>query len=98
MSIGRKEIEQIARLAKLAMKPEDEDGFIKDLSNVFKLVEQMAQVDTSQIAPLAHPLDTTQRLRPDVITAKNEREKFQAIAPLVEKNLYLVPKVIGTAS
>jgi aspartyl-tRNA(Asn)/glutamyl-tRNA(Gln) amidotransferase subunit C len=43
---------------------------------------------------MAHPMDQAQRLRPDVVTEQNNREKFQAIAPQVEAGLYLVPKVI----
>jgi aspartyl-tRNA(Asn)/glutamyl-tRNA(Gln) amidotransferase subunit C len=44
--------------------------------------------------PMAHPLDQVQRLRPDVVTERDQREQFQAIAPQVEAGLYLVPKVI----
>lgn len=54
----------------------------------------MNQVDTTDIEPLAHPLDIPQRLREDKVTEPNLRDKFQAIAPQVESGLYLVPKVI----
>jgi aspartyl-tRNA(Asn)/glutamyl-tRNA(Gln) amidotransferase subunit C len=43
---------------------------------------------------MAHPMDQAQRLRTDVVTEHNNREKFQTIAPQVEAGLYLVPKVI----
>ncbi|MFP6829881.1 MAG: Asp-tRNA(Asn)/Glu-tRNA(Gln) amidotransferase subunit GatC, partial [Gammaproteobacteria bacterium] len=39
-------------------------------------------------------LDRAQRLRPDEVTEIDERERFQRNAPLVDKALYLVPKVI----
>jgi len=54
----------------------------------------MNQVDTTNIEPLAHPLDIPQRLREDKVIEPNLRDKFQAIAPQVESGLYLVPKVI----
>ena len=54
----------------------------------------MDEIDTSAVEPLAHPLDLTARLRPDVVTESDQRELFQTIAPQVERGLYLVPKVI----
>ena len=54
----------------------------------------MNAVDTSGVAPLAHPLEMAQRLRPDAVSEENQRELFQAIAPSTEAGLYLVPKVI----
>jgi len=51
-------------------------------------------VDTRDIKPLAHPLEATQRLRPDTVTETNDRENFQQVAPQTENGLYLVPKVI----
>ena len=47
-----------------------------------------------RFSPLSNPMDAIQRLRDDVVTEKNRREDFQAIAPAVENGLYLVPKVI----
>ncbi len=46
------------------------------------------------IKPLAHPLEATQRLRPDTVTETNDRENFQQVAPQTENGLYLVPKVL----
>ena len=57
-------------------------------------VEQMNQVDTQGVTPMAHPTDATQRLRPDEVTESNQRERFQSIAPDVEQGLYRVPRVI----
>jgi aspartyl-tRNA(Asn)/glutamyl-tRNA(Gln) amidotransferase subunit C len=43
---------------------------------------------------MAHPLHMVQRLRPDVPTEPDQRERFQQAAPATEDGLYLVPKVI----
>ena len=43
---------------------------------------------------MAHPLDAVQRLRPDVVTETDERDRYQQNAPSVADGLYLVPKVI----
>ena len=61
---------------------------------ILELVDQMQAVDTSDIEPMANPLDATQLLRADEVTEGNRRDAFQAIAPAVENGLYLVPKVI----
>ena len=61
---------------------------------MLNLVDQLQAADTEGVAPMAHPLDATQRLRADEVTEPNQRESFQAIAPASEAGLYLVPKVI----
>ncbi|MBV8801562.1 MAG: Asp-tRNA(Asn)/Glu-tRNA(Gln) amidotransferase subunit GatC, partial [Gammaproteobacteria bacterium] len=66
----------------------------KELTRILDFVEQMNQIDTSQIKPLTSTLHSAQRLREDYVTEDNQRDAFQAIAPLVEAGLYLVPKVI----
>jgi len=58
----------------------------------------MRAVDTSGLTPLPHPVATVQpvalRLREDVVSEPNQRERNQRSAPAVERGLYLVPKVI----
>jgi len=94
MPLEKQDIEKIAHLARLSVLTEDTEGYVKNLSDILELVEQMNQVDTHNITPMAHPLDASQRLRPDVVSEANQREHFQKIAPRVENGLYLVPKVI----
>jgi len=94
MSFSSDDVKKIAHLARLNMSDEDIGFYTPQLSNILHFVEQMNAVDTSHIEPLANPLDQPLRLRLDVITEKNERDAFQAIAPKVEAGLYLVPKVI----
>ena len=57
-------------------------------------VARMDEIDTTAVEPLAHPLDLSARLRPDVVSESDQRELFQSLAPEVERGLYLVPKVI----
>lgn len=94
MSLDRADVEKIAHLARLAIVQEDVPAYAENLSKILSFVEQMNAVDTTGVEPMAHPLDVTQRLRPDVVTEGEQRERFQAIAPQVEAGLYLVPKVI----
>ncbi|MDH5447259.1 MAG: Asp-tRNA(Asn)/Glu-tRNA(Gln) amidotransferase subunit GatC [Gammaproteobacteria bacterium] len=94
MALDRTDVEKIAHLARLATEENELPGYVDDLSNILKLVEQMDAADTSQVEPMAHPLHMVQRLRDDEVTEQNQRDSFQAIAPQVESGLYLVPKVI----
>lgn len=94
MSLTTDDVKKIAHLARLNM-PENELATVTtQLSHILDFVEQMNQADTTGIEALAHSLDLTQRLRPDVVTENNQRDAFQKIAPKVEAGLYLVPVVI----
>ncbi len=94
MSLARDDVEKIAHLARLAVGEAELDAVASGLSDILKMVEQMSSVDTTGVAPMAHPLHMTQPLRPDRVTEEDQRELFQSIAPQTEDGLYLVPKVI----
>ncbi|MDD3517843.1 MAG: Asp-tRNA(Asn)/Glu-tRNA(Gln) amidotransferase subunit GatC [Chromatiales bacterium] len=94
MSLSNEDVRKIAHLARLAVREEDIEGYAHSLSDILAFVEQMSQVDTEGVLPMAHPQDAAQRLRADVVGETNQRERHQAIAPAVEAGLYLVPKVI----
>jgi len=94
MSLTPEDVQKIAHLARMAVTDDEVNAVASDLTNILNLVEQMDKVDTSNAIPMAHPLHMTQRLRADVVTETNQRDKFQSIAPSIEKGLYLVPKVI----
>ncbi len=94
MSLSKADVEKIAHLARLAISEQDIELYSRNLSNILALVEQMNQVDTRNVLPMAHPLDTAQRLREDVVSETNQRDTFQSIAPQVDCSLYLVPKVL----
>ncbi|EIC28593.1 MULTISPECIES: Asp-tRNA(Asn)/Glu-tRNA(Gln) amidotransferase subunit GatC [Methylomicrobium] len=94
MSLTADEVKKIAHLARLGIDEQDVPHYAEDLSGMLELMAAMGAVDSANVPPMAHPLDLQQRLRNDRVTERNEREKFQAIAPQVEAGLYLVPKVI----
>jgi aspartyl-tRNA(Asn)/glutamyl-tRNA(Gln) amidotransferase subunit C len=94
VALLRSDVEKIAHLARLAIPPEETARYAQELSRILDLVAQMDTVDTQGVEPMAHPLHMAQRLRPDLPSEPDERDRFQAIAPLTEGGLYLVPKVI----
>jgi aspartyl-tRNA(Asn)/glutamyl-tRNA(Gln) amidotransferase subunit C len=94
MSLTADDVNKIAHLARLGIDSQDIKSYAKDLSGMLDLMTQMSELNTDNVEPMAHPMDQAQRLRTDVVTEQNNREKFQAIAPQVDTGLYLVPKVI----
>lgn len=94
MSLDADQVRKIAHLARLAILESDIAEYARNLSRILELAEQMNAVDTAGVEPLAHPLDASQRLRPDEVTETDQRQRFQEIAPQVESGLYLVPRVI----
>jgi aspartyl-tRNA(Asn)/glutamyl-tRNA(Gln) amidotransferase subunit C len=95
MSLTASQIETIAGLARLALKPEEIPVYSESLGRILGLVSELEQADTGTIEPMAHPLTgQVQRLRPDEITSPNARDLYQRNAPQVEAGLYVVPRVI----
>lgn len=94
MALDREDVLSIAHLARLAISDADIPEYARNLSRILDFVAEMNAVDTSGLAPMAHPLDMPQRLRADVITEHDQRVLFQSVAPLVEDGYFLVPKVI----
>lgn len=92
--MDRSDIEKLAHLARLEIRPEALDEVATRIANVLALVDQLKALDTGHVAPMAHPLDAVQRLRADEVTEPDRRDDFLAIAPATENGLYLVPKVI----
>lgn len=94
MALNLDDIKRIAHLARIEVSDNEAQETLTKLSGILGLIEQMQAVDTTGIAPMSHSQDVTQRLREDVVTATNQRELFQSIAPATQDGLYLVPKVI----
>ena len=94
MAVDAQTVEKLAELARIAISEETIEEVSKRLGDVLQLVDQLQAVHTEGVAPMAHPLDEIQVLRPDEVTEPNRREDFLPLAPQSEEGLYLVPKVI----
>lgn len=94
MPLTREQVEHIAELARLEFDAGELDDFVAKLGSIVEFVDQLQRADTKDVAPMAHPLDRTQRLRPDEVTEVIDRDRYQRNAPAVSRGLYLVPRVI----
>ena len=94
MSLDKTQVQHIAMLARLKLSDEEYAESVDKLSKIVEFVDRLAEADTTDVVPMAHPLDTAQRLRPDIITETNDRDRYQENAAAVAGGLYLVPKVL----
>jgi aspartyl-tRNA(Asn)/glutamyl-tRNA(Gln) amidotransferase subunit C len=94
VSLSKQQVQHIAQLARLRLEQDQFDDIVAKLSSIVDFVDQLQQVPTDDVVPMAHPLDQAQRLRPDAVTECNERDAIQGNAPAVSGGFYLVPKVI----
>lgn len=94
MSLDKDQVQHIAVLARLKLADQNFDQTVEKLSKIVDFVDQLSEADTTDVVPMAHPLNESQRLRPDVVTETDERDRVQQNAPEVEDGLYLVPRVI----
>lgn len=96
MNLDTTDVKKIAHLARLTIAETEMTELTHNLDDILALIEKMNLEDTTQVAPLAHPLDTIQPLRADKITEQNQRELFLQNAPQAIMGLFIVPQVIET--
>ena len=94
MSVSTEQVRHIARLARIAMSDEEIERLAPELNNILGWVEQLGEVDTDGVEPLATVIDQKLRLRDDVVTEGNIRDEILANAPEAQHGFFAVPKVI----
>jgi len=94
MSLSSEEVRRIAELARIGISDAEAGAVQAQLNDIFELIGRMQKVDTEGVEPMSHGQDLELRLREDLVTERDQRERFQSLAPEVEQGLYLVPKVI----
>ena len=94
MDVTEEVVKNIAELVQLKVGDAEIQQLTEGMQNILALAEKMQAIDTEGVEPVSNPLDASQKLRPDAITEKNQRELFQSLAPVSESGLYLVPRVV----
>lgn len=94
MALTTRDVEHIAHLARLEVSDDELADYVDKLSTIIDLVAELGELDTTDVVPMAHPLDMAQRLRADEVTEADHREDFQRNAASTSHGYYLVPKVI----
>jgi len=94
MSVTNEQVRHIARLARIAMSDEEIARLAPEVNNILGWVEQLGEVNTDGIEPLATVIDQKLRLRHDAVTDGDIRDDVLANAPEAQHGFFAVPKVI----
>ena len=93
MSVSAEDVRKIASLARIAVTDDQVAAIAPELNNILGWIEQLGEVDTHGVEPLAAVIPNTLRLRDDVVTDGDVRDKVLANAPQAEQGFFAVPKV-----
>ncbi len=88
-----KDVEHVAKLARLELTEEEKEKFAGQLGDVLKYVEQMNEVDTSSVEPMAHAMDFVNVMREDTVKYEQKKEELMKNAPDEEAGFFKVPKI-----
>jgi aspartyl-tRNA(Asn)/glutamyl-tRNA(Gln) amidotransferase subunit C len=95
MPVTLRDVEQVARLARLDFAPEEKLRLVEELNEVLQYMEQLNRVDTTNVEPLAQVIDPGSILREDRLVPGVTREEALKNAPSHSEEFFKVPKVIG---
>ena len=95
MALTRADVEKVSLLARLRLSDTELDAMTRDLGQVLTYVEQLAELSTDDVPPMAHALDVANVLADDVLRPSLPREEALANAPSRDEECYLVPPVLG---
>ena len=94
MSIDQETVKKIASLSRIAITEAEADAFVPELNQILGWVEQLGEVDCSKVEPMTAVIPNKLRLRDDVVTDGEIRDKILANAPVADHGFFAVPKVI----
>ena len=95
--ITRDDVEHVARLARLALTPDEVDALTQELGVILDHAAQVDALDTEGVPPTAHPLPLVNVLRPDEVRPGVDRDEVLAEAPAAEDGRFRVPRILGEA-
>jgi len=94
MSVDAHTVRRIASLARIAVTDGEVEAMVPEFNNILGWIEQLSEVDTDGVAPLAAVIPNSLRLRDDIVTDGDRRDEVLKNAPQAEHGFFAVPKVI----
>jgi aspartyl-tRNA(Asn)/glutamyl-tRNA(Gln) amidotransferase subunit C len=94
MALDKATVENIGRLARLALGEAEKETLAGELSQILGWVEQLGELDTSGVQPMTSVVAMRLPMRDDVVTDGGDREAVLANAPDAREGFYVVPKVV----
>ena len=94
MAIDAATVKKVARLARIRVEDDRLAPLAAELSAIMAWIEQLDEVDTEGVAPMASTEAVTLPMREDVVTDGGDPAVVLANAPRAERGFFVVPKVI----
>ncbi len=98
MAITIKDVEHIAKLAKLEFTDAEKEKFTHQLNKILEYMDHLNSLDTSGVEPLSHVIELSNVFRPDEVKAGVSTEEALKNAPEKNEQFFKVPKVINEKS
>ncbi len=95
MTLTREDVEKVALLARLRLSEAEIAAMTEQLTRVLGYVEQLGELNTDDVAPMAHAIELTNVLVDDIVQPSLDREAALASAPKRDAECYRVPAVLG---
>ncbi|MDZ5696381.1 Asp-tRNA(Asn)/Glu-tRNA(Gln) amidotransferase subunit GatC [Chelativorans sp. M5D2P16] len=94
MSVDIETVKRVAQLARIAVDDEEASRMTGELNAILGFVEQLGEVDVSDVEPMTSVIPTAIRMRRDEVTDGGKAEEIVANAPAGDDNFFVVPKVV----
>ena len=94
MPVDKATVRRIAHLARIAVAEAELEGLAKELNGILAWVEQLDEVDTRNVEPMASVHDEALSLREDKVDDGGRPEDIVANAPVAQGGFFAVPKVV----
>ena len=92
--ITLKDVEHVARLARLELEAEDKERMRRELDGILSYIDKLRTLDTEGVEPTAHAVPVTNIMRDDLVRPSFPRSDMMANAPDRCGDFYRVPKII----
>jgi aspartyl-tRNA(Asn)/glutamyl-tRNA(Gln) amidotransferase subunit C len=94
MSIDEQTVRKIGRLARIEVSDSDVTYYGPQMNGILKWIEQLQEVPTDKVEPLASVAEIALYLRPDQVTEGDKADEILANAPEATEGFFVVPKIV----
>jgi aspartyl-tRNA(Asn)/glutamyl-tRNA(Gln) amidotransferase subunit C len=94
MALDKETVARIATLARIKVPADAREALAKELSGILTWIEQLNEVPTDGVEPMASVVEMTLQMREDKVTDGGKRDDILANAPQQAKGFFVVPKVV----
>ncbi len=92
--MDKETVRKVAGLARIEMNDAELEAMAEKLGKIMGFVEQLGELNTDNVAPLASVVDIDLRLREDKITDGDCVDDVLANAPEKTQGFFVVPKIV----